>query len=211
MPLLRSHPDPALQSKAEEDCAALLFELEQADRARQLRLLYNPRLERLRAPLGEAAARAAWEARLAAQLRTILRASIAEHWPDAASASSSSSSSSSRSEVPRAAARLAQAITSAVELRFEPNGGGGGGGEATPGAEQLEQAVGELVRERDVLLLLRLAPPQAQAQAAAAAAAAGGALVVSADALVAHVAEQLLLAAEKPLRGVRFGDEGTFA
>jgi len=126
--------------------------------------------------------RCAWEERVAARLRAVLRASVAEHFPGA--------SCLAEDRVPRLAARLARAEVEAVERgAFEP---AGGGGEEALGAQDLEAAIHDIVREAEGLAALGLAPEGA--------AAAGGApsaprLFVSAIELVDFATDQLLLAA----------------
>jgi hypothetical protein len=174
-PLLLQQPaDEALQRRLRDSCAAFAEALELACRARQLSLQRQPRA----APRSLAAeARRAWEGRLASRLRTVLREGLTAHFPESVASD----------RVPRVAARLASAEVAAIES-FEP-GSGAMGGEATPGADELQQMVEDVVRDRELLLSLRLAPPQA---------AAGGSRVrISADALVEFIAEQLHAASEK--------------
>jgi hypothetical protein len=81
-------------------------------------------------------------ARLTEELRGVLRASVAEHWPDAPVAAAPG-----KDRVPRMALELARGVAAAVDQQHELAG--------------LADATKDLLREHDALLALGLGPAQA--------------------------------------------------
>ena len=119
-PLLRAAaPDAALRRRVEEEASTLCRDLEVARRAREAQLLAHPELTR--PPTDAEAAEDAWVARLTEELRGVLRASVAEHWPDAPVAAAPR-----KDRVPRMALELARGARVGASARAR---GGGGGAE----------------------------------------------------------------------------------
>jgi len=140
-PLLRAAPpDAALRRRVEEEASAFCRDLEAARRAREALLLAHPELTR--PPTAAEAAEDAWVARLTEELRGVLRASVAEHWPDAPVAAAPG-----KDRVPRMALELARGVAAAVDQQHELAG--------------LADATKDLLREHDALLALGLGPAQA--------------------------------------------------